>query len=403
MGSCRRANGGRVATAVPLAFASALTVLVSGCRSPVPFRGGAGPDAPVAALGAPVPYIPLPHSPPPVLDQRGGLPEAPPDIYAATQAGLLSAATRGLPRRVYVPDTGGAAVDVVDPVTYRVLRRIPVGRAPQQVVPSWDMKTLWVTKPAGLVPINARTGVAGRTVPVKAPSDLYFSVDGSTALVLDSRRGRIDLRDPHTMRHRGTLRVPCAGLTRADFSATGDTLVVGCAGSGRLVRVDLIRHKATGTLRLGTGADPQDVRLSPDGTTFYVADRDRGGVWLVDAARFRKTGFIRTGRGAHGLYPSRDATVLYVTNSGERTVSLISFAGRRQIGRWRLPTAPDLGGVSPTGRVFWVSARTADAVYAVSTRTGRVVRKVRVGSGPHGLSVHPQPGRFSLGNTGNYR
>jgi YVTN family beta-propeller protein len=401
--SCRRAYGGRVATAVSLAFATALSGLVSGCRSPVPFRGGAGPDAPVAALGAPVPYIPSPRASPPVLDQRGNLPEAPPDIYADTQAGFLSTTARGLPRRVYVPDAGGAAVDVVDPGTYRVLRRIPVGRAPQQVVPSWDLKTLWVTKPTGLVPINARTGVAGRTVPVKAPSNLYFSVDGRTALVLDSRRGRIDLRDPHTMRHRSTLRVPCTGLTRADFSATGDTLVVGCATPGRLARVDLVRRKVTGTLRLGAGADPQDVRLSPDGTTFYVADRDRGGVWLVDAARFRKTGFIRTGRGAHGLYPSRDATVLYVTNGGARTVSLISFAGRRQIGRWRLPAAPDLGGVSPSGRVFWVSARAADAVYAVSTRTGRVVRKVRVGDGPHGLCVHPQPGRFSLGNTGNYR
>jgi YVTN family beta-propeller protein len=385
-----------------LAFAAALSGAVSGCRSPVPFRGGAGRDAPVAALGAPVPYVPSPHASPPVLDQRGGLPEAPPDIYADTQAGLLSAAARGLPRRVYVPDAEGAAVDVVDPGTYRVLRRIPVGRAPQRVVPSWDLKTLWVTKPAGLVPIDARTGVTGRTVPVKAPSDLYFSVDGRTALILDSRRGRIDLRDPHTMRHRSTIQVPCTGLTRADFSATGDTLVVGCA-TGRLARVDLIRRTVTGTLRLGSGADPQDVRLSPDGATFYVADRGRGGVWLVDAVRFRRTGFIRTGRGAHGLYPSRDATVLYVTNGGARTVSLISFARHRQVGRWRLPSAPGLGGVSPTGRVFWVSARTADTVYAISTRTGRVVRKVRVGDGPYGLCVHPQPGRFSLGNTGNYR
>lgn len=403
MGSCRRAYGGRVATAVPLAFVSALMGLVGGCRSPVPFRGSPGPDAPVAALGAPVPYVRPPHSPPPVLDQRGNLPDAPPDIYAATQSGMLSAAVRGLPRRVYVPDAGGAAVDVVNPETYRVLRRIPVGRTPQQVVPSWDLKTLWVTEPAGLVPINARTGVAGRTVPVTAPSDLYFSVDGREALLLDSRRGRIEIRDPDTMRHRTTLRVPCAGLTRADFSATGETLVVGCARSGLLARVDLIRRKATGTLRLGSGADPQDVRLSPDGTTFFVADRSRGGVWLVDAVRFRKTGFIRTGRGAHGLYPSRDATVLYVTNSGDRTVSLISFAGRRQIGHWRLPAAPDMGGVSPTGRVFWVSARGANVVYAVSTRTGRVIRKVPVGPGPHGLCVYPQPGRFSLGNTGNYR
>lgn len=386
---------------MPLVLASLLTA--SACRSPVPFRGRPGPDAPVSALGAPEPYVRPVRSSPPVVDQRGDLPDAPPDVYAATQAGMLSPAVRGLPGRVYVPDANGAAVDVVDAKTYRVLRRIPVGQSPQQVVPSWDLKTLWVTEPRGLVPINPRTGTAGRRVPVAEPSDVYFSVDGRTALVMDSRRGRIEIRDPATMRYRATVRVPCAGLTRADFSATGDMLVVGCAKSGLLARVDVTRRRVAGTLRLAAGAKPQDVRLSPDGTTFYVADRAQGGVWLVDAQRFRKTGFIRTGRGAQGLYPSRDAGVLYVTNGGERTVSLISFALRRQIGRWRVPAAPDTGGVSATGRVLWLSSYAGDAVYAVSTRTGHVLKKISVGPGPHGLCVHPQPGRFSLGNTGNYR
>jgi DNA-binding beta-propeller fold protein YncE len=291
----------------------------------------------------------------------------------------------------------------VDSSTYRVLRRIPVGYAPQQIVPSWDLKTLWVTEPNGLQKINPRTGKAGRTVPVTAPSDLYFSVDGREALVLDAGRGRIEIRDPDTMRYRSALRMPCTGLTHADFSADGDTLVVGCAGSGLLARVDLTRRRAAGTLRLSSGADPQDVRLSPDGTTFYVADAGRGGVWLVDAARFRTTGFIRTGRGARGLTPSRDGTVLYVTNGGGRTVSLISFARRREIGHWRLPAAPDTAGVSASGGVLWVSAPSVNRVYAVSTRTGQVLHKILVGAGPHGLCVHPQPGRFSLGHTGNYR
>lgn len=385
---------------MPLALASLLTGL-GGCRSPVPFRGRPGPDSPVSALGAPEPYL-RPSRTPPVVDQRGDLPDTPPDVYAATQAGMFGPAVRGLPGRVYVPDSGGAAVDVVDTTSYHVLRRIPVGRAPRQVVPSWDLKTLWVTSRRSLVPLDPRTGEAGRRVPVAAPSDLYFSVDGRAALLLDSRRGRIQIRDPATMRYRSTVRVPCSGLTRADFSATGDTMVVGCA-SGLVARVDVAGHRSTGTLRLAAGARPQDVRLSPDGTTFYVADRGRGGVWLVDAQRFRKTGFIRTGRGAHGLYPSRDAGILYVTNGGERTVSLVSFSLRRQIGRWRVPAAPDAGGVSATGRVFWLSSRAGDAVYAISTRTGHVIRKVRTGPGPRGLCVHPQPGRFSLGNTGNYR
>lgn len=348
----------------------------------------------MSALGAPAPYV-RPARTPPVVDQRGG-PAG--DVYAYTRAGMLAPVARTLPARVYVPVAGG--LDVVDPATYRVVRRIALGRRPRQVIPSWDLRTLWVSETGGLVPVDARTGARGRRVGVAAVADLYFSLDGTAALVLDARHGRIEIRDPHTMRYRSALTVPCSGLTHADFSRTGDTLVVGCT-TGRLALVDLTGRHATRTLRLAGGSVPQDVRLSPDGTMFYVADSDRGGVWLIDARRFQKKGFVRTGRGARGLYPSRDATVLYVT--GTDGVSLVSFARRRRIGRWKTPVSPGAAAVSATGRILWLCARGSGAVYALSTRTGRAVRRVALGARPRGLSLHPQPGRFSLGHTGDYR
>jgi DNA-binding beta-propeller fold protein YncE len=382
---------------VSLALVAMLSGLVGGCRSPVPFRGRPGPGDPVPALGAPVPYVRTTPSPP-VVDQRGGLADPPSGVYAFTQAGMLGPVARTLPGRVYVPSADG--VDVVDPATFRVVRRISLGRRPRQVIPSWDLRTLWVSETGGLVPVDARTGAKGRKVSIAAVADLYFSPDGSAALVLDARHGRIEVRDPHTMRYRSALTVPCAGLTHADFSSEGDALVVGCT-TGRLALVDLTRRRATRTLRLATGSTPQDVRLSPDGTTYYVADTSHGGVWLVDALRFQKKGFVRTGRGANGLYPSRDATTLYVT--GSDTIALISFARQRRIGRWKTPASPGAAAVSATGRILWLSAWKTGAVYAISTRTGHAVRKVTVGARPSGLCLHPQPGRFSLGHTGNYR
>ncbi|GAA4621787.1 hypothetical protein GCM10023196_011510 [Actinoallomurus vinaceus] len=399
MEGCRPAARGRVAVAVALAVGCAV---LGGCRSPVPFRGRPGPDSPVLVLGGPAPYIRPRVTPPPPLDRRR-VADRGTGVYAATRAGMLGPVARRLPPRVYVPVTGGAAIDVVDGRTYRLLRRVPVGRAPRQVVPSWDLRTLWVTEAAGLVPIDSRTGTVGRTVPVANPVDLYFTLDGRDALVLGARPGRLQLRDPRTMRLRSAVRLPCPDPAGADLSADGSSLVVGCSGSGRLARVDLIRHRVTGTLRLATGSRPRDVRLSPDGETFYVADAGRGGVWLVDAERFQTDGFVATGRGAHALYPSRDAGTLYVVGGSSRSVSLISFSERRPVGRWRVPTVPDMGGVSADGRMLWLSARDADTVFAVSTETGRIVRRLPVGPGPHGLCVFPQPGRFSLGHTGIYR
>jgi DNA-binding beta-propeller fold protein YncE len=197
----------------------------------------------------------------------------------------------------------------------------------------------------------------------------------------------------------------CRGADHMDFTASGRVALVSCEFAGRMVVVDLKRERAIGSVDLRPGAMPQDVKLSPDGLTFYVADMASGGVWLIDARHMRKIRFQPTGRGAHGLYPSRDSRVLYVSNRNAGTISLISFRTRRPFRTWRLPGggSPDMGGVSADGRVLWLSGRYNSEVYAISTRTGRLVHRVRVGAGPHGMCVWPQPGRYSIGHTGILR
>ena len=75
------------------------------------------------------------------------------------------------------------------------------------------------------------------------------------------------------------------------------------------------------------------------------------------------------------------------------------------IAKWRLPGggSPDMGGVSADGRALWLSGRYNGEVYEISTRNGRLLRRITVGSGPHGLCVWPQPGRYSIGHTGILR
>jgi DNA-binding beta-propeller fold protein YncE len=393
--------------------AAACLVVLGGCRSPVPFHGGPDRDAPVLGLGGAAPYVsvePLRSRPPeasypPLASGPGNAQQAAepsPDVYANTRSGMLSRAVRGVPSRVYVPNAGGSTVDVIDPGTFRVVGHILVGARPQYVMPSWDLTTLWVNDSGGnaLVPIDPLTARRGRAVPVSAPSNLYFTPNGRHALVLRQRPPRIDVRDPRSMRPHVSVRLPC-GAAHADFAADGSYLVASCPASGFVIRVDLRHGKVTGALRPARRSAPQDVRISPDGTHFYVADLANGGVWTIDADRFRTTGFIRTGRGAHALIPSRDGTVLYVTNRDEGTISLIDFAVRGVVSQWRLPRggSPDMGGVSDDGGVLWLSGRRHGVVYAISTRTGLLLRTIRVGQGPHGLCVFPQPGHHSLGHS----
>jgi len=326
------------------------------------------------------------------------------DTYANDTVGKFASAVRGDPSLVYVPNSVSNTVDVIDPASFKIIRSFPVPERPQHVVPSWDMRTLYVNSDLGnaLTPIDPRTGLPGKPIPVTDPYNLYFTPDGSKAIVVPELLSSLDFRDPHTFKLIKRVPLPCKYPNHMDFSADGRTAVVSCEASRQVARVDVVNMRATGVLTVG--GSPQDVRLSPDGKTFYVADQDLSGVDLIDAATFTKIGFIHTGAGAHGIYPSRNGKRLFVSNRIAGTISVIDAAIGQVVATWSIPNgSPDMGGVSADGRELWLSGRYNSEVYVINTRTGTLIRRISVALGPHGLCVFPQPGRISLGHTGNYR
>ncbi|MGW2049139.1 YncE family protein [Streptomyces sp. NPDC001858] len=346
----------------------------------------------------------------PLVDGLPGMPPVldPKDVYAADRPNKLSPVVKDFPSRVYVPNTESDTVSVIDPKTYRVIETVHVGRQPQHVVPSWDLKTLWVNNNRGhtLTPIDPKTGKAGRSLEVHDPYNLYFTPNGKYAIVMASLDRELVFRDPHTMKRIKTEPVTCYGVNHADFSLDGRYFIVSCEFSGELLKVDTEQMKVVGQQRLPfKGAMPQDVKVSPDGKRFYIADMMAHGVWIVDGDTFGEPEFLHTGKGAHGLYIGRDSREMYISNRGEGSVSVFDFRANRLTKKWRLPEggSPDMGGVSADGKVLWLSGRYNSEVYALDTATGRQLARIKVGSGPHGLAVYPQPGRYSLGHTGIFR
>ena len=372
----------------------------------------------------------------PSAAQRSALPGMPPvlspaDIYSETRAGKLSPVVKTFPARVYVPNSGSNTVDVIDPKTFKVVDHFAVGRQPQHVTPSFDLKTLWVLNNLGdsLTRIDPATGKKKETIPVKDPYNMYYTPDGKYGIVVAEREKRLDFYDAQTMKRSFAVPVPCRGVDHMDFTADGRFLIASCEFSGELVKLDVASRAVVGVLKLPTdGAArgshpgtrvhhgggkmpvendrmPQDVKTSPDGKFFYVADMMADGVHVIDPDRFVRVAFIATGRGAHGLYASRDSKVLYCSNRDEGSVSVIDFATRKVVKKWELPGggSPDMGGVSADGKVLWLSGRYHHEVYAIDTADGRLLARIPVGKGPHGLCVYPQPGRYSLGHTGVFR
>jgi YVTN family beta-propeller protein len=348
---------------------------------------------------------------PPVID--------PHNIYSEDAAGKISPLIKDYPALVYVPNTKSNDVYVIDQKTFKIVNHFPVGREPQHVTPSWDLKTLWVLSDHGdnVRRIDPSTGKEHETIHVVDPYNMYYTPDGKYAIVVAERMKRLDFHDPHDIvKVIKQLSVPeCAGVDHMDFSADGRYLIASCEFAGRVVKVDVAEQKLVGYLDLKKGGMPQDVKVSPDGKVFYIADMMSDGIWLVDGESFTKIGFIETGIGAHGLYPSRDGKYMYITNRGHQpnerrlpgqgSISVLDFATRKVVKKWVLPgvTSPDMGNVSADGKVFWLSGRYDREVYAIDTTDGHLIKRIPVGLGPHGLCVYPQPGRYSLGHTGNMR
>ena len=372
---------------------------------------------------------------PPVVD--------PSNLYSETVAGKLDQVIANDLPRVYVPNLQSNDVYVIDPSTFQVVDKFKVGLNPQHVVPSYDLRTLWVannaenTKRGSLTPVDPKTGKPGKPIAVDDPYNMYFSPDGKSAIVVAEAMKRLDFRDPKTMRLQYSIDVPrCAGINHADFSIDGTFAIFTCEFTGTVAKIDLVNRKVLGytqviqpgrPTKIVKGPDgkdevicttwkgmPQDIRASPDGKLFFVADMMADGVHVVDGETFRQIGFIETGTGTHGLYPSRDGKKLYVANrgsnkihgppSGKGSVSVIDFATQKSDATWPIPGggSPDMGNVSADGKTLWLAGRYDDVVYAIDTATGNVT-KIPVGREPHGLTVWPQPGRYSLGHTGNMR
>ena len=342
---------------------------------------------------------------PPVLD--------PNNLYSANYPGNLAEAVKNMPTRVYVPNCKSDTVDIIDPVTYKIIGHFALPKhtkgllEPQHVIPSWNLIKLWVAQDLGdqLTEIDPMTGKEGKTIHIDDPYNMYYTPDGKYAIVMAEREKRLDFRDAQTMQIVNRVPVNCLGVNHADFSADGKIMIATCEFSSELIKVDVAAQRVIAHLKLEPKGMPQDCRIIPNGKLFYVANMDTNGVHVIEPNSFKQIEFIPTGKGAHGIYFSRDAKYAYVSNRGEGSVSLVDVNTNKVVKRWEIPGggSPDMGDVSADGKSLWLSGRYNKEVYVFNTETGALRARIRVGDQPHGLCVYPQPGRYSLGHTGNMR
>jgi YVTN family beta-propeller protein len=353
-----------------------------------------------AAEAEPARMLPVPDV------QPVSLPAPDFNVYANTLSGVVPCPLCDLPPRVYVPNSTAGTVDVIDPLTFKVIDHYAVGAIPHHIAPAWDMSALYVDDEGSskLTVLDIHTGrPTGQTISIPFPYNLYFTPDGTKAIDVVERLQRIEFRDPHSWSLLGTVGIPWPGADHMDFSADGSYLMISSEYSGVVSRVNVVTMKLDGFVRVG--GLPIDVKLSPDGRYFFVTNQGRMGVSVIDPVAMKEIQFIPTGRGAHGLQVSRDTKSLYVSNRLEGSFSVIDFATRTVVAKWHIPGggSPDMLQLNPEGTQLWASGRYNRTVYVMSTVTGQLIARIAVGAEDHGLTYFPNVGLHSLGHNGVYR
>jgi len=378
-----------------------ITLGPAGVVGAVVFTGSNQPQATLPPESTdPVRLLPEPDT------QPTPLPVSPLNVYANTISGVVPCPLCDLKPRVYVPNSGAGTVDVIDPLTFKVIDHFAVGQIPHHIAPAWDMSALYVDNEgsSSLTVLDIQTGRAKGVVHIPYPYNLYFTPDGSKAIDVVERLQRIEFRDwRHSWKLLGSVGIPWPGADHMDFSADGSYLMISTEYSGVVAKVDTIKMKLVGYVNVG--GLPIDVRLSPDGRFFYVTNQGTMGVSIIDPVKMKVVKFIPTGKGAHGLQVSRDTTKVYVSNRLEGSFSVIDFATQRVIAKWWIPGggSPDMLQLSPDGKQLWASGRYNGTVYVMSTVTGKLLAKIAVGNQDHGLTYFPNVGLHSLGHNGVYR
>ena len=354
---------------------------------------GAGPTVPGVGPGAPRaagPAVP------------GDAPSAQPNQLVGMLGGLTPAVA-DYPVRVYVPNSDAHTLTVIDPETFKVVATYSTSWVPHHVTPSWDMTKLYVNNTSGnqLTVIDPRSGKPGEKLNIVDPYNLYFTPDGSKAIVVAERLQRLDYRDPNTWALIKSVPIPGSGVDHMDFTADGRYLLASTEFSGHVVKVDNEKMEVAGVLHVG--GLPIDVKMSPDGSVFFVTNQGKHGVHVIDPESMKEIAFLATGTGAHGLNYSRDTKRLFVSNRLAGSITVIDPEKHEVVTTWRVGGSPDMLQVSTDGSQIWVSNRFHGSVSVIDANEGKVIKTIATGAGAHGVAFFPQPGRYSVGHNGVYR
>lgn len=310
-------------------------------------------------------------------------------FLAVVVGSLYSLAAQAQLRPIFVLNSLDASVSVIDPVSWKEVKRIATGKEPHHLYLTPDEKSLIIANALGdsLTFVDPQTAEVQRTVRgILDPYQLRFSPDMKWFVTVGNRLNHVDI-----------YRWDGRELTLAKRIATGKTpshvwidsrstmVYATMQDSDELVAIDLLTQ--TLKWRAKTGPLPADVFGTPDDRFLLIGLTGGEGVEVYDVTgpAPRLLQMIKTGKGAHAFRAAGDRRHVFVSNRVADTISKIDYQTMTVVDSYPAPSGPDCMDLSADGRFIFVASRWAKKLSVIDTTTHQVVRQVKVGKSPHGV------------------
>ena len=314
--------------------------------------------------------------------------------------------------RVYVTNSAGDSIHVIDPATNKVVQEIKAIEEAHGITFSTDGSKVFVSNEATstLDVFDGTSGKLIKKIPLSDhPNNIAVTPSGDRVVVAIARgEGALDIVDTKTLTLKKTI--PTRGrLHNVYVTPDGKYAVMGSIPKKVITVVDLATEEIAWQLQLDLGIRPMAIEANDDGSTkrifaqlsnlngFAVIDfakRDEvARIKLPPAAAEFETDAERSTAPSHGIGVSPDRKTLWVTSIPNNAVYVYSLADLSLIGHVDLPDLKLAGHqplsavanwvtFTPDSKLVYVSNAALQSVTAIDMKTMKVAAVIKVGEVP---------------------
>src|SRR6202051_3979519 len=318
--------------------------------------------------------------------------------------------------RVYITNSAGDSIHVVDPATNKVVQQIKGIEGAHGIAFSPDGSKVYVSDEVDstLDVFDRRSGKLVKKVALSAhPNNIAVAKDGRIVVGIARDPGALDIVDPATLTR--TKSVPVNGrLHNVYVTPDSKYAVTGSIRTGIVSVIDLVTEQPAWEVKLDKGIRPMAIEAAADGSTkrIFAQLSDVNGFAVIDFAARKEVARIqlpvakaefetdgdRSTSPSHGIGVAPDGKTLWVTSIPNNAVYVYSLADLALIGEVALPSLklPGHGAISavanwvtftPDSKTVYISNAGLRSVSAIDTESMKLIAVVPVGEVPKRINT----------------